>query len=280
MLAALRIVRDVLAYRLRRLEMANLVAAGSLLLALRAPPEEVVARSTFALLLNVLAYLTNDYYDVHRDLAAGRDEAKTLFLRDHAAEALAAQIALAVALAVLALAWDPSLLVAGAAGAGLCWAYSAKWKATPWADVVSMAAWGAAMPLAGVRLGDAVGLLLVGQLAWFSACFETLQVLRDRREDAEAGLRTTAVVLGDRGTARLARLLAVGCATYATLTLHAALGPAIAVAAVLPIDPSRTEQHWTRVRLIFGVVWLALLASIYFTGTTHGMLTALRVDAW
>ncbi len=280
MLAALRIVREVLVYRLRRLEMANLVAAGSLLVALRAPWAEVWVRCAFAGVLNVLAYLTNDYYDVHRDLAAGRAEDKTRFLRDHAREARAAQLVLAGALALFAIAWDPSLLLAVAGGAGICWVYSARLKSMPFADIASMAAWGAAMPLVAIRLGDTLGLALVLQLALFSACFETLQVLRDREEDATANLRTTAVVIGERRTLALARTLVLACSAYATATLHAFAGPALAIAALLPVDPANVERHWTRVRVVFGVVWLAILASVYVHGATSGALVTLDSRTW
>ena len=72
MLSALRILFDVVVFRLRRLEMANLAGAVSVMLALRLPVSDVVLRTGFALLLNVLAYLTNDYYDLEPSAAAFR----------------------------------------------------------------------------------------------------------------------------------------------------------------------------------------------------------------
>lgn len=272
MSAALRILSDVLAYRLRRLEMANLVAAVAIMLALHLSPFDVVVRTGFALLLNLLAYLTNDYFDVERDLVGGRDPAKTRFLAEHMKEALYCQLGLAVALAILAVVFRPGLLLAGVAGAGLCWAYSARLKLVPFADVASMTLWGVVMPLVAVPLDSGVGWLLLGQLGLFSTCFELIQVVRDRDEDAAAGIETTAVRLGVPRTLALARGAMLAAALYATLVLNVYAGPWLLLAAFLPFDASHVERYWTRVRLVFGIVWLVTLAWIWLTQATLGAL--------
>jgi 4-hydroxybenzoate polyprenyltransferase len=278
MLAALRILGHVLGYRLQRLEMANLAAAAALVVALRLPPAEAALRFVYALLLNLFSYLNNDYYDVERDLEGGRDVEKTRYLREHLGAALAAQIALALALVALALGYDPELLVAGGLGAGVCWAYSARLKRVPYADVAAMTLWGAAMPLAAVPLDNELGWALVGQLALFSTCFELIQVLRDREEDAVARLETTAVRLGARRTLLLARLAMLATAVYAALILQRWLGLALLVAPLLPA-PNASDgsaeaiaRYWNRVRLVFGLVWLATLAWVYTTGQSAGWL--------
>ena len=138
MIAAARIVFDVFVYRVRRLEMANMVAAISLSLALALPGKQVLLRALFAAVLNLLAYLTNDYYDVDRDLEAGRALDKTRYLADHRRAAIGAQLGLAALLVALAFVIDVGLLIPAAAGAGICWAYSAKLKCVPVLDVLSM----------------------------------------------------------------------------------------------------------------------------------------------
>lgn len=270
--AALRILWEVLTYRLVRLEMANLAAAVSLSLALRLSMSEVVVRGAFALLLNLLVYLNNDYHDVVQDLSAGRDDAKTRFLSQHQDAALGAQVGLAALLIAIALAWDPSLLVAGALGGGICLAYSARLKRHPYVDVLAMTLWGAAMPLVGVPLTSAEGLLLVVELALFSTVFELIQVRRDHDHDLSHGLRTTAVALGPEATLLAARVAMALAAIYATVALNRWLGPALLVAALLPtrVDPVR---HWNRVRLIFGLVWLGVLASVWHRGQLSGLLS-------
>ena len=69
------------------------------------------------------------------------------------------------------------------------------------------------MPLVGVPLDQPVGLALALELGLFSMCFESLQVVRDRDDDAEAGLETTAVRFGRAWTLRLAKV-AILLATF------------------------------------------------------------------
>ncbi len=270
--AAIRILVDVLVYRLRRFEMANLVATVAIMIALHTPAPDFIVRAVFALLLNVLAYATNDYCDVDRDIAGGRDPKGTGFLKAHMREALGGQLALAVVLGAIAVWWDPGMLVAGVLGAGLCWVYSAHLKTRPYVDVLAMTAWGIVMPLVAIRLDDPLGWALLIQLGLYSSVFETIQVLRDRDEDAAAEIRTTAVALGSRRTLMLARVLIVVAAGYGVFFLQWGLGLIPLVALLLPGRPEATSVYWNRVRFVFGVGWLALLAWVFFTGGTDGLL--------
>ncbi|MBW2276468.1 MAG: hypothetical protein JRF63_03185, partial [Deltaproteobacteria bacterium] len=70
MLAPFRILLAVAVYRLRKLEMANMFAAGAIMFALRLGWDDIAVRLGFGLLLNLLAYLTNDYCDVNQDLTS------------------------------------------------------------------------------------------------------------------------------------------------------------------------------------------------------------------
>ncbi len=267
--AAFRILFDVLAYRLRRLEMANMVAAVAIMVALRLSPADIAVRTGFALLLNLLAYLTNDYYDVERDLIGKREPAT--FLAAHLRAALGAQIGLVVVLLGVALLWSTGLVVALAAGGGLCWIYSARLKQTPYLDVLAMAAWGVAMPLVAVPLGSAVGWSLLGELGLFSASFELIQVARDRDEDAAAGIVTTAVRIGAARCLTAARVMMLVAAVYATLVLHRYLGLAVLGAALLA-PGADVARYWNRVRFALGLVWLATLAWVFIEGGTAGLL--------
>lgn len=272
MRAATKILLDVLAYRLRHLEMANMAAAISVMVALRLPFADVAVRSVFALVLNVLAYLINDVVDVERDLASGRAPDKTRFLAEHVPAAHGAGALCAAVLAAIALSWSPWLLLPAVLGSGICWAYSAYFKRMPYADVLSMVAWGAAMPLVAVPPDRALGWLLLGQLALFSATFELIQVLRDRDSDAALGIETTAVRLGPERTLLATRITVLVASAYAVLALHRWIGAALAVAVLLSGRPA-PERYWNRVRLVYGVTWLALIAWITWRGAADGVLT-------
>jgi 4-hydroxybenzoate polyprenyltransferase len=271
MRAAFKILVDVLAYRLRKLEMANMVAAIAIMLALRLPARELAVRTGYALLLNLLAYLTNDYYDVEHDLAGGREPDKTRFLAAHRREALGAQLGLAALLLAIGVLTYPGLILAAVAGAGICWAYSARLKHRAYADVIAMTLWGVAMPLVAVPLESRLGWALVLQLGLFSACFELIQVMRDHDEDRARGIETTAVRLGQTRTLTLARVMMLLSAAYAILVLQRWFGLLLLAAPLVPVGRD-VSRYWNRIRMTLGVVWLATLVWVFFTSASAGWL--------
>jgi 4-hydroxybenzoate polyprenyltransferase len=285
--AGLKIVWDVLVFRLRKLEMANLAGAVAIMLVLRLTPEDVLVRTLFAGMLNVLVYLNNDYLDVAIDAGApDKDAAKVAFLRAHMGAAVAAQLALCAALIGIAALHSRGLLVVLALGGGICWAYSAKLKHTALLDVLAMAAWGVVMPLSGSPLDSALGLALVVQLGLMSSVFEPIQTMRDHDADRELGIRTTAVVLGVPRTLVLTRALMLLCAGYAGLVLHPLSGGLALLALLIPFDAAAVERYWTRVKLAYGMAWLTACAACFVQGGSEGLLFSvdaaarLPVGAW
>jgi 4-hydroxybenzoate polyprenyltransferase len=280
MRAALRILVDVAVFRLKKLEMANMFAAGAIMLALGLAVGEMAVRFGFGILLNLLAYLTNDYYDVDQDLSSpNKDHRKARFLKDHLGAALGAQIFLALFLAAAALAWSPGLLAPLVLGAGICWVYSWKLKRLPYLDVLSMIVWGVTMPMVGFPVDSLLGWVLVGQLALFSACFESIQIIRDHDEDVASGVRTTAVRLGIPATGVLLRVFMVASALYAMLLIQRWGGAVLLLALLVPLDRVRVDQYWNRQRLLMGVAWLGLVGWVLWTGASDGWLAQVGRDA-
>ncbi|MCB9716685.1 MAG: UbiA family prenyltransferase [Myxococcales bacterium] len=260
----LKIVLDVARYRLRRLEMANLAAAVAIMLALRLPASELLVRTAFGVLLNLLVYLNNDWLDLDDDLAtSARDKAKTEYLAAHRRAAVRAQLALLAVLATLALGWGGGLPWALLAGAGVCALYSAVLKRRPFVDVLAMMVWGVAMPAVGVPPGHPEAWPLLVQLGLFSGVFETIQVLRDRQTDARRHIATTAVVLGPSHTRRLARGLMLLSGAYAAYAFHPLLLLPSLAAAVLPVPPADLQPYWHRVRLLLGPTLLVECALVW-----------------
>lgn len=276
MFAAIKILSDVAVFRLKKLEMANMFAAVAIMFAIRLPLHDMAVRFGFGLLLNFLAYLTNDYYDVDQDLCSpNKDQKKARFLKEHMKEALAAQIGLAVILAGIGFWWSPGLVVALVAGAGICWLYSWKLKRFPYIDVLAMISWGVAMPLIGFPLDMLLGWCLVAQLALFSACFESIQIIRDHDEDVASGVRTTAVCLGVARTKFLLRMFMVLSAGYATLILHRWLGFALLATLFIPFKKERADAYWNQIRMVMGLIWLAMIGWIYWHGGSDGWIGAI-----
>ena len=138
-------------------------------------------------------------------------------------------------------------------GAGVCIAYSKWLKRVPALDILAMGVWGFAMPLCGAPLDRTLGLLLALQLGLMSAVFESIQVIRDYEADRDAGVRTTAVVLGKAKTLWLARALMMVSAAYAALVLHPIAGLIAASALVVRLREPAVDAYWTRIKLISGV---------------------------
>lgn len=260
----LKIVLDVARYRLARLEMANLVAAIAIMLALRLPFAEMLVRGIFGLLLNLLVYLNNDWFDLDDDLATStRDRAKTQYLAENREAAVRAQLGLLALLGGFAFTWGDGLPWVLIAGAGICAIYSAYLKRRPFTDVAAMMVWGVAMPAVAVPPGSAEGWSLLWQLALFSGVFETIQVLRDLEIDRHRRIPTTAVVLGRARTQWLARGMMLAAGAYAAWCFHPLLMVPPLVAAMLPIPAVELTGYWNRVRLLLGPTLLVECVMIW-----------------
>lgn len=273
--AAFRIVRDVVAYRLSNLEMANLAGAVSIALALRLPAAEVAVRFVFAFLLNVLVYLNNDTLDVALDLRAiDRSRETAGFLAGNLPAARAAQAFLLAILVGIAATWDRGLFLPLVLGGGACLLYSTVLKRRPFLDVAAMVAWGTAMPLCGTPVDDRLGWAMALQLGLFAGVFECLQVLRDAPEDEVQGVRTTAVELGHERTVKLARGIMAAASAWSLAVLGIAPAAMSAYAIVVPVERGEASRAWTRVKVIYGIAWLAICAIGWHYGRSAGMFVS------
>jgi 4-hydroxybenzoate polyprenyltransferase len=257
---AWRIAADVAIYRLRKREAGNLATSLTLAVALGLGPADLASRAGFGALLNLFVYLVNDCFDVGIDLRApGRDNARTRFLAEH----LTAAWATVGVLTALLVAWgalhSTGLLLTALVNVVVIVVYSRVLKHRPLLDLVAMAAWGLSMAMVGFPLNSATGWRYAGLLAILCMVTEAVQVLRDESSDRAAHVRTTAVVLGPRVTAVVARVLLVAAAVYAAALLHP-VGAALALGALVSFEPDRANASWDRLRALFGLTWLALLA--------------------
>ncbi|MET0283804.1 MAG: UbiA family prenyltransferase [Polyangiales bacterium] len=273
LLIGLRIVANTVVYRVRKLEMANLAAVGSIALALRLPPFEIAVRGAFAFLLNALVYLHNDYVDVELDISStNKDTSNARYLAENPRAALYAQMLLLGLLAAVALSFDPGMFVPLVAGSVICVWYSAQLKYKAGWDMVATTLGGTAMTLCGTPMTNHVGWLMAVQLGFFSGAFEAIQVLRDADADAAAGLRTTGVVLGKRRGIWFARAMMLVSSIFCALVLQPWAAVISLTALLIPFDEHAVAQYWTRVKMVYGCCWLSVCAWIYFAGRAGGLL--------
>jgi 4-hydroxybenzoate polyprenyltransferase len=155
------------------------------------------------------------------------------------------------------------LLVALLVTVVLDFVYSGWLKRVPFVDVVLNAGFGFFMTLCGVLERDlSVSLRLAGFMGLVATCFQVIQVMRDEPADRAAGVRTTGTVLGTRGSRWLFRGLALGTGAYAVVLLHSYAAVALVLALLLPLAPERASRSWDLARVLFGLVWLALLLRV------------------
>lgn len=278
--ATFKILVGVVAYRLRKLEMANLAAAASISIALHLPLVEVIWRTAFAFVLNILVYLNNDYIDVWMDLnSTGKDTEKTRYLADHLGAAVGAQVILVAVCVAAAFLLDVGLLLPLVLGGGICWWYSALLKRRPFTDILAMGVWGLAMPLCGLPWWSLLGWCMALQLGLFSNVFESIQVMRDADDDAVEGIRTTGVVLGKARTFQLARVLMILCTAYAALVLHPIAAAISAIALVIPFSEDHVARYWTQVKMTYGFTWLFICGWVFWKGQSGGLAWAIGTAA-
>ena len=253
--------------------MANLAASASLMIAVALPWSDMLVRMLFGLLLNLFVYLTNDAYDIEADLASPRkDHDKARFLDAHRRAVRLAQAGLLAALGAVA-AWSAGLMITYLVAVPLCWLYCARLKRAAGFDLVTIVACTVSGTMLAFPLDSALGWVLAVQLGLFSASFQTIQMIRDHDDDRAFGTRTTAVALGVPRTAALERVVVVVSAAYAIVLVHRWLGLLILLAAVLPFDAAQAARQWNRVRAIFGVAWLGIVAWVVWRGATYGLLS-------
>lgn len=277
LVAVFRILRDVIVYRIRKREMANLASSLTIMLAIGLSFEDAAIRFAFAIALNIAVYLTNDIYDVRADLvSAGKDTKKAAYLRDHLASGWVAVLAPVAVMAGIALTWNRELLVTLVAAAGVCWAYSARFKRVPFVDLPTIFVCGVAGSMVAFPLNHMLGWCLAGLLGLFAACFQTVQMVRDHDDDAAFGTQTTAVALGPKATIMLQRVLLIAAAVYASLMLHRWIGLAIALTVLLPFRADQANLYWNRIRVALGISWLAIVTWLIASESSHGWLLQLE----
>ncbi|MBL8604396.1 MAG: UbiA family prenyltransferase [Myxococcales bacterium] len=260
--AAAKIVADVVVYRVKKREAANLATSLTLALALGAGPRELGLRGLFGAALNVFVYLVNDCFDVEIDLAAeGRDLGRTRHLAAHRRLAWGIVAALGVALVAGGFVAGGGLGLTALVNIAVIFAYSRVLKHRALYDLVAMALWGVSMAMVGFAPAVARGWRLAGLLGLLSVVTECVQVLRDQPTDEAAGVKTTAVVLGAAATARLARAFLCGAALYAAVMIHP-VGLVLALGVGVRLTPAAARRSWDQLRVLFGATWLVLMALV------------------
>ena len=262
--APIRIIAETLWYRVRRREANNFLTTLSLMAALRLSWPDILYRGAFALLLNIYVYLINDYCDVEIDISsADKDREKAAFLKEHRGAAKSALIFLALVLGIAGILHSPVLFICFAANTVIVYSYSVWFKRMPYLDVIAMIVCGVSMSLAAIPQNSVTAYKYLVVLGLICAAFEVVQVIRDEPEDRRAGIRTTAVRLGQFRARLIFIFLAFSVAAYSYFVIHSLAGLLFLLAPAVPISSKNASRAWDILRLIFGTAWFLMMVELF-----------------
>ena len=262
--APLRIIAETLWYRVRRREANNFLTTLSLMAALKLPLPDMLYRGGFALLLNIYAYLINDYCDAEIDLAStDKDRKKTVFLMEHRKAAGAALFSLALVLGISGILHSPLLFICFLANTVVVYNYSVRFKRMPYLDVITMIVCGITMSLPAISPNSQIAYKYFVVLGLICAAFEVVQVIRDEPEDRLAGVCTTAVRLGPFRARLIFVFLVLSVTVYSYFLIHSLAGLIFLLAPAVPLSSKNASRSWDILRLTFGSAWLLMMMELW-----------------
>ena len=209
-------------------------------------------------------YFINDFIVVEMDLAsATKNRAKALYIRKHKGTGSVLIACLSSCLLLLAALYSGSVFFGVMLALLTTFLYTDYFKKMPFLDIMGCFMWGMAMAWPAIPDFSREGIRLIVLIGIFAASFEVVQCVKDFEEDRRCNLRTTPIVIGIPNSFLIVRFLYALSAAYTVFVLKEMQGLLL----LLPIFLStlkRMETYWLELRLIFGFVWLTIMARLFF----------------
>lgn len=262
-LICFRLLKDTTVDRMRRLEANTIPGNFLLLIAFHFSSLDVIIRMAVTLIANLLIYFINDYIDIEVDLAnKDKDRAKALFLKKHKKDALALILYMSTALIVATMFYSTSVCLAVVLVLFFEVVYTDTFKKKPFGDIIFVGLISAALSWIAMPDFSWHGAQLVLLLFIFGCAFETVQTLKDYKEDKDFGITTTPVVIGVPGTVLILRGLYIISIAYTLGVLREPAGLLLCIP--LFFNTSRSmSRYWTKLKFICGIVWVIIMIRLY-----------------
>lgn len=259
-----RLLSDAIVDRLRRREANSLITNFLLLLSFHFGFAHVFLRMVITFFLNVLVYFINDFIDVEIDLANGeKDHAKAQFIKDHKRTAFALIVCMSAALLVLTLLYSKSVCLGVILALLIIFLYTDYFKNMAYFDVVGCFVWGVSMAMPAVPDFSWDGIKLILLIGIFTASFEVVQCIKDYESDKRYNLRTTPIVIGIPRAFLLARVLYLLGMLYTVFVLGELQGVLLLIPVFFDTE-QKMDTYWMKLRVTYGIVWLTIMARLYF----------------
>ncbi|MFC1592154.1 UbiA family prenyltransferase [Thermodesulfobacteriota bacterium] len=259
-----KLLADTTIDRFKRVEANTILTNFLLLLAFHFSALDFAIRMGVTIYVNILAYFINDFIDVEVDLAAvDKDYDKALFIKQNKRHAFALIICMSFSLLVFTLFYSKSVCFGVIMVLFVIFIYTDYFKTRAFLDVLGCFFW--ALALAWIAIPDfsPYAIKLIVLLGLFSMCTEMVQCVKDYEEDKKYGLRTTPIVIGIPRTFLFARIIYVLSTLYTLFVLQQWVGLLL----LLPLlfrTGQEMPRYWMKLRLVYGFVWLVVMATTYF----------------
>jgi len=262
-LICFKLLKDSALDRILRLEANTIPGNFLLLIAFHFSALDFVMRMAVTLIANLLIYFINDYIDIEVDLAnKDKDHSKALFLKKHQKDALALILYLSTALIVATMFYSTSVCLAVVLVLFFEIIYTDSLKKKPFWDILLVGLISAALSWIAMPDFSWQGTQLVLLLFIFGCAFETVQTLKDYKEDKEFGITTTPVVIGIPSTVLILRGLYIISMAYAVFVLHELAG--ILLCILLFFSTSQNmSRYWTKLKMVCGIVWVIIMVRLF-----------------
>jgi len=261
-----KLLRDTIVDRLKRMEANSLITNFLLLVAFRFGFAHLLARMLVTFVLNVLVYFINDYIDVDIDLASDKkDRAKALYIKNHQRTAFALIVCVSAGLLLATLLYSKSVCFGVIVALLIIFLYTDYFKNMAYFDVIGCFIWGVAMAWPAIPDFSWQGIQRVLLIGILTASFEVIQCVKDYDFDKKYNLKTTPIVIGISNAFILVRTLFLLAALYTMFVLHEVAG-VLLLAPILFSTEQRMETYWMKLRILFGIVWLVLMARLFLSG--------------
>jgi len=262
-LICFKLLKDSALDRILRLEGNTIPGNFLLLIALHFSALDFIIRMAVTLMANLLIYFINDYIDIEVDLAnKDKDHSKALFLKKHKKHALALILYLSTALIVATLFYSTSVCLAVVLVLFFEIVYTDSFKKKPIWDIIFVGLISAALSWIAMPDFSLHGTQLVLLLFIFGCAFETVQTLKDYKEDKEFGVTTTPVVIGLPATILVLRGLYIISIAYTFFVLHEPAGLILCILLFLSTS-QHMPRYWTKLKIVCGIVWVIHMARIF-----------------
>jgi 4-hydroxybenzoate polyprenyltransferase len=186
-----------------------------------------------------------------------------LYIKEHKRTAFALIVCVSAALLILTLLYSQSVCFGVILALLIIFLYTDYFKNMAFFDVIGCFVWGLSMAWPAIPDFSPQGIKLILLIGIFTASFEVVQCIKDFESDKQYDLRTTPIVIGIPKAFLLARSMYVLATVYTVFVLGEIQGILLLVPVFFSTDQDM-DAYWMKLRVVYGIVWITIMARLFF----------------